>query len=236
MMFKWDPTVNPNSYGFFYRTARRYSLNWLAGREDGSSSFFKKRHSTVRRNKIQDDEIPEGSTIEEFARYIAMEVLDWPEYKLSRDEMNDCWDISYHRPYKRYVSLDRSFPFQVQEASTSLSMATIVDGMDWKALSEYLPDVPASDIEREIAYVYLLILQELVEEEGSGAKITASRAFGGLILDSVRERTGTKYTRQRLADVRVIVREAYRMYFQDYVKSDAPTVGGGMTLSYDRDS
>ncbi len=238
MMFGWDPSrVDPNSdkksnsYGYLYRTGYLYSLDWISGKVDGSCSFFSKKHSSIRRHKIQDADVPEGVEIKDHARFIAQEVLGWEGYTLARDNRNDCWDISYQDKYNPYTSLD-SFqtPLQVQDMSASQSIGDIIDQLDWEILAQYIPDVPASPADRELAYVFLQCMEELVSDPDS---ITPRRAFSNIMYRKLTDKVDERITRQRVADVRHIVRCAYRYYREDYIEGDDLMVGNEHGVSFD---
>ena len=231
MMFSWDPNKTRNSYGFFYRTAYLHGLDCLSGKVDGSSSIFKKRYSSVKRHKFQDNDIPEGIEVSDYARYVAHEELGWHDWTLARDEVNDCWDISHKEYYSPYTSIDAYENLQVQDIGQSSSLASIADNLDWQILSEYIPDVPASKVNREIAYVFLEVLQELIEVHPE--RIRTKRAFGNLMFEFVRSRMPIKITKARIADVRHIVRQAYRYYREDFIEQDEFVIGNHHGVSFD---
>lgn len=231
MMFSWDPNVNQNSYGFMYRTAYLYSIDWISGKIDGSCAFFEKKHSSIKRHKIQDIDIPEDTEVRDHARFIAQEVLGWDKWKLERDDRNNCWDISFKGTYNPYTSFDAfGHALQVQDVRSSRSIANLADDMNWNILAEYIPDVPASDMNRELAYTFLEIMQDLVENQG---QVIAGRAYGGQMFTLLKERVDVHITRQRVADVRHIVRQAYRWYAEDHIEGDDHIVGTHHGVSFD---
>ncbi len=231
MMFSWDPSVNENSYGFMYRTAYLYSIDWVSGKRDGSCAFFEKKHSSIKRHKIQDAEIPAGVEVKDYARQVAQEALGWDKWKLTRDHRNDCWDISYKDMYRPYASFDAFGPaLQVQDIRSSRSIANIADDMDWAILAQYIPDVPASDMNRELAYLFLEIMQDLVENQG---QVIAGRAYGGQMFTLLKAKADVHVTRQRVADIRHIVRQAFRWYAEDHLEGDELLIGNSHGVSFD---
>jgi len=232
MMFHWDSEKTENSYGYMYRTAYLYSVDWISGKVDGSMEIFSKKKSTTKRHKFNDCDIPPGMVLADYARYLAQEELGWGEWTLRRDEHNECWDISYKETSTPIMSFD-SFerPMQIQDLERSSSISNICDQLDWQILSEYIPDVSASQINKEIAYVFLEVMRELIEDHPETIK--TRRAFGTLVFELIKSRMPIHITRQRIADVRHIVRQAYRYYSEDYIEQDDFVLGSNHGVSFD---
>jgi hypothetical protein len=152
MMFNWNIHKNKNSFGFFYRTAENYTKNYVTGRIDGSKSMFVCQYTSSEKIVINDIDIPEGMEPKDYARKIAEDEHGWVVWKFMRNPKDTAWWLKNERKYNPYTSLEALASYDIHETK-SHTFSTLLDSIDWQILSEYLPDVPASDINRELSYI-----------------------------------------------------------------------------------
>jgi hypothetical protein len=220
MMLSWDPGKNANSYGYFYRCAHLYSLDWISGRIDKMGTMYSRVYHTSVKHKFKQENVPSGVDAKEYARKIAEEEHGWHDYKLEFNDKNDTWIIKHMQPYRPYESYDACTNPRPLQYAEQVQVASVSDQIDWQILSEYIPDVPCSDINKELAYTFLEIMKELIDEHPEAIK--AQRTFGNLIYEMMRSRMPVHITRSRIAEVRQIVRQAYIYYSEDFIEYEAP--------------
>jgi len=110
---------------------------------------------------------------------------------------------------------DNPSQYDMADESGADTYDHILDGIDWQILSEYIPDVSCSPVARDTAYVFLESMRELIEgyPQAAGAKTV----FASMLMELVRSKLPIKIDRGRMEDVRLIVRQAYRWYAEDYL-------------------
>jgi hypothetical protein len=230
MMFNWNVHKNNNSFGFFYRTATNYTRNYVAGRIDGSKSMFVRQYTSSEKIIIEDSEIPDGIEAKEYAKRIAEDEHGWMGWKLKRNPKDTAWWLINERKYNPYTSTEVLAHQEFQDVKTQ-TFSTLLDSIDWQILSEYIPDVDASKINRELSYLFLEVMKELIEDHPD--KITTNRSYLLCLHEIIKSRIPIHVSRDRIQQVRRIVRQAYKYYAADFIHGDEQYLTSGkQAISY----
>ncbi len=93
----------------------------------------------------------------------------------------------------------------------------IEDLIDWKILSEYIPDVECNETNRSLAYVLIEALQEILAKEEMSVNY---KTLNILLYEIVQSKSPIAVSRARLLEVRNVLRQAWNYYAEDHIDFD----------------
>lgn len=210
MLFNWDPAINANSYGYFYRTAYCHAMDWLKGRQDECTDLYAKNYTSSGKIVIK---APAGETIEDYVEWLSQN-SEWKTYKIIPLEDGQ-YQIRYTKIFKPFVSFDNSM-LQIAAPPRSI-YSSMADNIDFQVLSEYIPDVDCNETNKELAYIFLECLEEIINNDEI---LLNERALTLVLYEMIQSRSPMRVTRTRMKHVRNVVRLAYKYYAEEELDHD----------------
>lgn len=227
MMFYWNPKKNLNSYGYFYRSAYSYVMDWLSGKIDGSQDLYSKRYTQSRTIQVAFDDLPKGETIHEYAEWLATQ-SQWDKFKVTKNKNH--WSIKYSKKYNPFLSIQGyNDPLQVPDIKNSRH-ELLEEQIDWQILSEYIPDVPCNEINKQTAYIFIESLEEILDMENLSL---SQNSLYVLLYEKIQSQMPIVISKSRLYQVKLILRQAFQYYAEDFIDNDPQMDGEFHGLSFD---
>ena len=212
MMFNWDLSTNRNSYGYFYRCAYTFTMDFIQGRFNGQTALYSRKYTQTGTIVIPEEKIPDNESIENYAGWLSLQ-SSWKDYTISTIEK--VHSIKWRKQYKPFVAFDSAIYDIADEADSRWDI--LEDLIDWKILSEYIPDVDANDVNRQLAYILIEALQEILDNKDMALNY---KALNILLYEIVQSKSPIVVSRARLLEVRNVLRQAYKYYAEDYIDFD----------------
>ncbi len=212
LMFNWSLDTNRNSYGYFWRCAYTFTMDFVQGRFNGSTDLYSRKYTQSGNITVEANELPEGDTIETYAGWLSVQ-SDWKDYKVTIKD--NSYAIKWRKQYKPFTSFDNSVYDIADTADSRFDL--LEDNIDWQILSEYIPDVECNETNRSLAYVLIESLQEILNREEMSVNY---RTLNILLYEIVQSKSPIVVSRARLLEVRSVLRQAYAYYAEDFVDHD----------------
>jgi len=212
LMFNWDLNANRNSYGYFWRCAYTFTMDFVQGRFNGSTDLYSRKYTQSGTIIVEANELPEGDTIESYSGWLASQ-SGWKDYKITIKE--NSYAIKWRKQYKPFTSFDNDV-YDIADTADS-RWDILEDLIDWQILSEYIPDVECNETNRSLAYVLIEALQEILAKEEMSVNY---KTLNILLYEIVQSKSPIVVSRARLLEVRNVLRQAWNYYAEDHIDFD----------------
>jgi hypothetical protein len=212
LMFNWSLDQNRNSYGYFWRCAYNFTMDFIQGRFNGSTDLYSRKYTQSGTIIVEHGELPKGDTIETYAGWLASQSA-WKDYKITIKD--NSYSIKWRKQYKPFTSFDNDV-YDIADTHDS-RFDLLEEQIDWQILSEYIPDVECNETNRALAYVLIEALQEILARDEMSVNY---KALNLMLFEMVQSKSPIVVSRPRLLEVRNILRQAYKYYAEDFIDYD----------------